>query len=782
MEKRITYVDSVVHSKNKAPVAPGNNVTQAERLMTPDPSSTMAKPTKAAPPKAPPDRSNDASLWKGLVRVEGQFANQVKNRIETSKFTQEVYESIKMNVDSDFRMGDKDGNMFSMDGIPETYAGFTERFNLKVIDKGTHQHLMMVMMFESTKTFGALKSGCFKVLKRHNLYLHPHPFPAEKIDVGSAGFILGANARLHSPQEQKARIRNVIFQWWMDQPIEVVAQWKERFQSDKEGTDIIPDFFVNAKVAKGRDVFGREAAAAGAFLVMTPTRHIKAFSDLLEVIFKPGENTTRIEHNVQFVPSRLQFTSSALYTNLVKQQQLYLQNYGSVSIAGLCKERMYRPVTTKDPVSGREHTLPVHTILMSHPHVYRIDPAGSLATLGKWNVETTKGHLEEVKAHIDRVIEQLPVDVKEGTGFKYFPNVTRMKAARQPTEEDNKYSTWVKLPSNTEEASVLTPGTGASSRRGYSDNPQEPSIPNLLHFPSVQDSYGRPQGQTYAQTVSNSSPPHIATGKYGHPVTPSSTQYNTGTNTQGNMIKADDTQEEEKVEDNKEYITRLLQSGFDEVSGYLNYKITTELEEIKKSIQPLTKQRSKKKKAKNDTNAQDGDSQMEDDTTVEEADADVDPSLKTLLIAFMEDSKTKTAELQAGLDSLGRKQGRLNRGVSTVVERMNKVQEDMDQLGQNQGMMAESYQILHDRLSHLEAAFSTQQGQGDEQHTPRKRSLPNPDKEEIEDSMEEMGHGDNEGYATANESSREDFLERVGATVQSPHQDAMSTASEKNSK
>eukprot|EP00980_Cylindrotheca_fusiformis_P026413 scaffold16109_cov81-Cylindrotheca_fusiformis.AAC.3 len=79
---------------------------------------------------------------------------------------------------------------------------------------------------------------------------------------------------------------------------------------------------------------------------------------------------------------------------------------------------------------------------MSHPHVYCIDPAGSLATLGKWNVETTKGHLEEVKAHIDRVIEQLPVDVKEGTGFKYFPNVTRMKAARQPTEEDNKYSTW----------------------------------------------------------------------------------------------------------------------------------------------------------------------------------------------------------------------------------------------------------------------------------------------------------------------------------------------------
>eukprot|EP00980_Cylindrotheca_fusiformis_P020846 scaffold7835_cov53-Cylindrotheca_fusiformis.AAC.1 len=453
MEKRIAYVETVVQSKQSKTVNPSTKATQQQQLMTPVSSSTMAKTTKATTTMAATDRSNNASLWKGLVRVEGRFANKVKNRIETSKFIQEMYESIKSNADPDFRMGDKDGNMFSMDGIPETYAEFTQRFNLQVIDKGSHQHLMLVATFESTKIFGTLKSGCFKVLKRHNLYLHPHPFPAEKIDVGAAGFILGANARYHSPQEQKARLRNVVFQWWMEQPVEVTAQWKERFQSDKEGTDVIPDFFVNAKVAKGRDVFGRDAAAASAFLVMSPAKTIKAFSSLLETVFKPGENTTQVEHNVRFVPARLQYTSSEVYTKLIKQQQMYLHNYGAISVAGLCRERMFRSVTTTDPVSGREQTLPVHTILMSHPHVHRIDPAGSLATLGKWNIETTKAHLEEVRAHVDKVIDQLPVDVKEGTGFKYFPNVTRMKAARQPTEDDDKYSQWIKPPTTAEEAS-----------------------------------------------------------------------------------------------------------------------------------------------------------------------------------------------------------------------------------------------------------------------------------------------------------------------------------------
>eukprot|EP00980_Cylindrotheca_fusiformis_P005986 scaffold1281_cov88-Cylindrotheca_fusiformis.AAC.3 len=393
-----------------------------------------------------------------------------------------------MNADPNFRMGDKEGNMFSMDGIPETYDACIEKFNLKVIDKGNHQHLMFVMMFESAKLIGSLKSACFPVLKRHNLYLHPHPFPAEKLDVGSTGFILGANARLHSPQEQKARIRNVLFQWWLDQPIEVVAEWKERFRSDLEGTDIIPDFFVNAKVAKGRDVAGRETASAGAFLVMTQAKHINAFSSLMSKVFTPDEDdASTMDHGIKFVPANLQRFEVSLYASLVKQQQVYLNNYGAVSVAGLCRERMYQMVEMTDPTTGQTRTVSVHSALMNHQHVYRIDPAGSLATLGKWNVETTKAHLEEVKRHIDDVIDRLPVNVRECTGFKYFPNVTRMKAARQPTEAANKYSQWLKPLSAAEEASVLTPGTNLSngSNRVFSQNPQEPEVPSLLHFPSV---------------------------------------------------------------------------------------------------------------------------------------------------------------------------------------------------------------------------------------------------------------------------------------------------------
>eukprot|EP00980_Cylindrotheca_fusiformis_P021802 scaffold8641_cov85-Cylindrotheca_fusiformis.AAC.1 len=739
MEKRIAYVETVVQRKQSKTVDTSTKATQQQQLMTPDSSSTMAKTTKATTSMAPTDRSNNASLWKGLVRVEGRFANKVKNRIETSKFIQEMYESIKSNADPDFRMGDKDGNMFSMDGIPETYAEFTQRFNLQVIDKGSHQHLMLVATFESTKIFGTLKSGCFKVLKRHNLYLHPHPFPAEKIDVGAAGFILGANARYHSPQEQKARLRNVVFQWWMEQPVEVIAQWKERFQSDKEGTDVIPDFFVNAKVAKGRDVFGRDAAAASAFLVMSPAKTIKAFSSLLETVFKPGENTTQVEHNVRFVPSRLQYTSSEVYTKLIKQQQMYLHNYGAISVAGLCRERMYRSVTTKDPISGREQTLPVHTILMSHPHVHRIDPAGSLATLGKWNIETTKAHLEEVKEHVDKVIEQLPVDVREGTGFKYFPNVTRMKAARQPTEDDDKYSQWIKPPTTAEEASVLTPGTGVSSHREYSDNPQQADIPNLLHFPSVQESQERTS--TYAQKAS-----------YGY------TQGSEARNSQ--MAKSMANSQEDPPEKTTEYIQRLLQSGFDEVSGYLTHKINTELAEIKESIQATpTKVTPATTVAPSPQDGADANMGVTSDT-----DNEVDPSLKMLLIKFMADSKQTTAGLQEGLNSMNRKQGRLHRGVEAVVERMNGVSDDMDQLAQSHSMMAESYQILNDRLLTLEAAFDERHGTNTKLENRKKRNYP-------DDSVDTTTlPGDDMGYETANESSHEEQ-----ETEQASQGDIMST-------
>eukprot|EP00980_Cylindrotheca_fusiformis_P016786 scaffold5063_cov82-Cylindrotheca_fusiformis.AAC.1 len=60
------------------------------------------------------------------------------------------------------------GNMFAMDGIPETYNECIEKFNLQVAKKGTHQHLMFVFMIQTSRPLGVIKSACFPVLKQHN--------------------------------------------------------------------------------------------------------------------------------------------------------------------------------------------------------------------------------------------------------------------------------------------------------------------------------------------------------------------------------------------------------------------------------------------------------------------------------------------------------------------------------------------------------------------------------------------------------------------------------------
>eukprot|EP00980_Cylindrotheca_fusiformis_P000983 scaffold266_cov83-Cylindrotheca_fusiformis.AAC.1 len=573
------------------------------------------------------------------------------------------------------------GNMFAMDGIPETYNECIEKFNLQVAKKGTHQHLMFVFMIQTSRPLGVIKSACFPVLKQHNLYFHAHPFSPDKLDVGSVGFILGANARYHSPETQRNDMKSVIRRWWEKLDTGTRDLWKTRFKTTKDDETAIPDFFIAAKSVKGRDTLGREMASANAFLVMTPLEHIRAMSALLEKVFAPQEEETETHHPtsglandkpIQFVPSRLERTDADLYARLIRQQELYLNNYGHVSIAGICSEHMNgRPIQfqTEDQTPLGLDILR-NFILKQHPHIHRVDPAGSLATIGKWNVETTKDHLEEVKKRLDYIISIIPVNIRTATGFKFFPEMTRMKA-RPPSQEATKYAKWI---STTEEASALTSATQASQQsnrsRMYSTNPQEPEIPSLLHFPSMQDSYGTPTPtpRTYAQTAR---------------VTP-----NSGSSTASTPAKRSMTGHE--VPDSRE-IKRLLRSGFDSIYD----KLKKELMETKP---PPTTTKSPNTTPGNKTAVTD--SEMTQTTETDNM------STNDLLRQLMLETRASNQKLQEGQNSLYHSLTALDHKQQTAATEITGINHQLAQMQQEMQRMESEHRVLVQQVAMIDSKTS----------------------------------------------------------------------------
>ena len=142
------------------------------------------------------------SVRKGLVKFDGKFANQVQNPLEVPKFLQNLHCRLLL-IDPTFQLGDKDGKPMAAAAIPNTYQGCVDKFNLTVVQKRNHQHLMFVTTFMSTKTFGTLKNASMDWLRRHNLFMNRHALDAETLDVAIAGWILRAHPRYHSPDQQR---------------------------------------------------------------------------------------------------------------------------------------------------------------------------------------------------------------------------------------------------------------------------------------------------------------------------------------------------------------------------------------------------------------------------------------------------------------------------------------------------------------------------------------------------------------------------------------------------
>jgi hypothetical protein len=433
------------------------------------------------------------SMRSGLVKFDGKFANQVQNPLEVPKFLQTLCCNL-LREDPTFQLGDKDGNPMAMSAIPDTYQGCVAKFNLKVVPKRNHQHLMFVTTFISTKPFGMLKKASYDWIRRHNLFMNRHALNAATLDIAIAGWILRAHPRYHSPDKQQTLMEKKMQEWWKSLGNTDKLHWSTKFTEDENGDLNVPAFFVNARSVKGNDNTGRHVQDT-AFLIMGPTARIKDLMEVMEEVFQPNNKNDK-DNTVHFVPFRLQKESPKTQYQLIVQHKRYLEESQNVSIAGMHTEFMKGGITINDP-SGKETHTTLEEAFLLHPAITRIDPGTFVIPLGKWNVTTTKHGAEAAKAWIDKVIEAMPEVQRCNTGYEAFPNVVRMKAV-QSTIQVSKYDSWW-----TEEEDTL-PSIRKDKRKSppsYSTNPQEPEYPTLLHF-DLSDS---PPTGSYAQAASRRS-------------------------------------------------------------------------------------------------------------------------------------------------------------------------------------------------------------------------------------------------------------------------------------
>jgi hypothetical protein len=461
----------------------------------------MADFTTAATAMQVDETLNRLSLLNGLVKFDGKFANRVQNPVKVPQFLHKLYNVLRR-IDPLFQMGDKHGKVMAMDAIPSNYEGCKANFNLQVIPKGDHQHLMFVVTFLSMKPLGLLKRAAMDLLLRNNLYMNRHALDASILDVASIGWILGAHPRFHSPTLQKARMERQMNAWWEKAPIEARRQWGTRFETATEHELNIPEFFINARSVRARNNKG-QAAQANVFLVVAPIKMFKALTDLFEQVFQPSDDEDPDE-DTQFIPVHLQREDADTYYGLVQQQHHYLRNFQNVSIAGVHGSHMENlEVTVTDPDNGETYETSLAMAFTLHSSIQRLDPGSFLVTLGKWNLSTTKENAEEAKQWIDSVIASIPVTQRCHTNFPDFPTITRMQALEPVKTPNPKYSKWHRY--NATAASLPNSGglpstdLPTNARRPYSLNPQEPDIPPILEFETTPSTAGT--NPSYAQAA-----------------------------------------------------------------------------------------------------------------------------------------------------------------------------------------------------------------------------------------------------------------------------------------
>jgi hypothetical protein len=452
------------------------------------------------------ESDNADVLWQGPVRFERSAGKTNRNAIDLPKFMHELCSTLSK-FDQHFQFRDKNGETLSMDALPSTQALCESLFNYQVIEKRNCNQMLFVADMISSKPLGQLKNEAFLILKKYGMWMFRHELAISRLDVNSAGWMLGVNSRYHSPDFQRTLLTQAMEKWWTSLTPGNKSPWEKKLSRHKRGKSTFPDFYCNARNVKG--TYGGVSSTTAAFHIIAAVDDTKIINEILMQSFPP--ETTITNGFGMYIPMELRRNNADHFLQLVQRQQDYLDNYQIVSVAGLTKEIMGSSMTITTP-SGETKMMTVQSAFQLDPSVSRIDPGSYLLRLGKWNMSSTKRTAEDAKKWVDTVIAAMPSELRHNSEYASFPTAARMKSTVQP-----RTSGYAALAGTFSMDSLKAHQDARDKARNpppytnpFLQNPQDPATPSMATFSPEDRTSSRPtyaSAAAYPSTTNNSTLP-----------------------------------------------------------------------------------------------------------------------------------------------------------------------------------------------------------------------------------------------------------------------------------
>jgi hypothetical protein len=252
---------------------------------------------------------------------------------------------------------------------------------------------------------------------RCGMWMFRHELSISRLDVGTAGWMLGAHPRYHSPGVQGQMIKNEMQKWFLALTPDIKSSWERKLGRYNLGESTFPDFYCNPRTIKGE--YNGITSTTTALNIVTAADDTKIINEILTATFPPE---SAINHGIgMYIPMALRRSNAGHFLRLIHHQQEYLDHYQVVSVAGITKAIM-NSLMTITTASGTSEQMTVHAALQLDPSIRRVDPGSYLLRLGKWNISSTITDSDAARKWVDTVIAAMPTDLRNNSAYASFPS------------------------------------------------------------------------------------------------------------------------------------------------------------------------------------------------------------------------------------------------------------------------------------------------------------------------------------------------------------------------